>query len=135
MAGDDKWTDYTVSADAYFLTEAPAVIMGRVDSADVFRDAKARWPSGYVLRVKSNGAWELLSTQSNKPVANLASGTADLASQKWHRLALRFQGNRILALLDGAQLAAIEDTTHTHGMFAVGTEWDHIQFDNLDVTP
>ena len=135
MAGDDKWTDYTVSADAYFPTEAAAVIMGRIDSADIFRDAKARWPSGYVLRVKRNGPWELLSTQFNKPVVRLASGSADLTSGQWHRLALRFQGNRILALLDGVQLTAVEDTTHTHGMFAVGTGWNHIQFDNLEATP
>lgn len=135
MAGDDRWTDYTVATDAHFLTAAPAAIMGRIDSADVFRDGKARWPSGYVLRVKPDGIWELLSTQFNKPVVTLASGTAKLDPEKWHRLALRFQGNRIVALLDGAQLAAIEDSAHTHGMFALGTEWDHIQFDNLDLTP
>jgi hypothetical protein len=40
----------------------------------------------------------------------------------------------ITALLDDTQLAAVHDSTHTHGMFALGTEWDHIQFDNLKVT-
>lgn len=29
----------------------------------------------------------------------------------------------------------VEDVAHPHGMFAIGTEWDHIEFDNLRVTP
>jgi len=31
------------------------IVMGRIDSADVFQDANARWPSGYVLRLKLDG--------------------------------------------------------------------------------
>ena len=38
------------------------------------------------------------------------------------------------ASLDGAQLTSAEDNAHTHGMIALGTEWDRIQFDNLRVT-
>jgi hypothetical protein len=82
-----------------------------------------------------NGAWELLSARFKEPVVTLARGTVKFDSEKWHRLALRFQGNSIVAVLDGVQLAAVKDSTHTHGMFALGTEWDHVQFDNLEVTP
>jgi O-glycosyl hydrolase len=135
LAGDDKQTDYAVSADVHFITSAPAAVMGRIDSADVFLDGKARWPSGYVLRLKPDGGWELLCTQFKKPVFTLASGTIKLDPKKWHRLALRFKGSRITALLDGAPLASVEDATHTHGMFALGSEWDHIQFGDLSVTP
>jgi O-glycosyl hydrolase len=135
LAGDDKRADYTIAADVHFITAAPIAVMGRIDSADVFRDGRARWPSGYVLRLKSDGGWELLSTQFKKPVVTLAAGTAKFNPMKWHRLALRFQGNRIAALLDGAPLTSVEDATHTHGMFALGTEWDRMQFDNLSITP
>jgi hypothetical protein len=38
-------------------------------------------------------------------------------------------------MLDAAPLTSVEDATHTHGMFALGSEWDHIQFDDLSVTP
>jgi hypothetical protein len=135
LAGDENWTDYRVTADVRFLTAAPAAVMGRIDSADVFEDENARWPSGYILRVKPDGAWELLSTEFKKIVAILASGTVTLDRSQWHHLELRFLGKRIVASLDGAQLASVEDTLHTHGMFALGSEWDHIQFDNLQVTP
>jgi hypothetical protein len=135
LAGDSDWKDYSVASDIRFLTAAPAAIMGRIDSADVFKDGKAHWPSGYVLRLKPEGAWELLSAEFKKPVVTLASGSVAIDRGKWHRLELRFHGGQIVAALDGTPLATIENSTHTHGMFALGTEWDRIQFDNLSVTP
>jgi hypothetical protein len=50
-------------------------------------------------------------------------------------LELRFHAQQVKVTLDGVVLAAVDDATHAHGMFALGTEWDHIQFDNLQVTP
>ena len=98
LAGDAAWTDYTVSADVRFLTAAPAAVMGRIDSADVFQDGKARWPSGYVLRLKPDGAWELLSAEFKKPAVTLASGSARIDRSQWHRLELRFHGEQIVGL-------------------------------------
>ena len=135
LAGDAKWTDYSVAADVRFLSMAPAALMGRVDSADNFQDDKALWPSGYIFRVKPGGAWELLSQSFGKPAAMLGSGSVKLDSSPWHHLELRFRGKQIIAALDGTQLTSVEDTTHTHGMIALGTEWDRIQFDNLRVMP
>lgn len=135
LAGDASWTDYSVSADVRFLSTSAATVMGRIDSADVFKDGHARWPSGYILRVQPNGAWQLLSAEYKKPLATLASGTANFDRAKWHRVGLHFQGQHIVATLDGAQLTTVDDASHTHGMFALGSEWDHTQFDNLRVTP
>ena len=135
LAGDAEWTDYSVAADVRFLTAAPAAIMGRIDSADVFKDGKAHWPSGYVLRLNPDGEWELLSAEFKTPVVTLASGSVAIDRGKWHRLELRFHDGQIVAVLDGAVLATVENSVHTHGMFALGTEWDRIQFDNLAVTP
>jgi O-glycosyl hydrolase len=134
LAGDAAWTDYVVSADLRFLTAAPAVLLGRIDTADNFQDNKALWPSCYLLRLQPDGAWALISTQMNKPPVTLASGTARIERGQWHHMELRFAGRRITAMLDGAPLATVEDAIHTHGMFALGTEWDRIQFDNLRVT-
>jgi hypothetical protein len=135
LAGDAAWTDYTVAADVRFLSASPVAVIGRIDSADVFQDGNARWPSGYVLRLKPDGVWELLSAEFKKPVTVLASGTAKIESAQWHRLELRFHGKQIVAAMDGAPLATVEDSSHTHGMFALGTEWEHAQFDNLRVAP
>jgi hypothetical protein len=134
LAGDSGWTDYSVAADVRFLTSSPAAIMGRIDTADVFQDGNARWPSGYILRVMPDGAWELLSAEFKKPPVPLASGRTNIDPAQWHHLELRFLGKQIVASMDGTPLTAIENSAHSHGMFALGTEWNHVQFDNLRVT-
>jgi hypothetical protein len=118
-----------------FLSKAPAVVMGRIDSADAFKDEKALWPSAYVLRVNPDGAWQLLSTEYKKPVVTLASGTIALDRNQWHRLELSLHGEQIAVSIDNKALSMVENTAHTHGMFGLGTEWDHVQFDNLHVGP
>lgn len=135
LAGDVRWSDYSVGADVRFLTAAPAAVMGRIDTADVFQDGKALLPSGYVLRLMPDGGWELLSAEFKKPVVKLAAGSVKIDAGQWHHVELRFRGKVVSAWLDGAQLARVEDTTHAHGMFALGTTWDRIQFDNLEVRP
>jgi hypothetical protein len=133
IAGDEAWTDYSISADVHYNSTAPAVVMGRIDSSDVFIDDKARWPSGYILRVRPDGAWELLSTEYKKPAVTLSSGSTPLDGNQWHRLDLGFSGKQITAAIDGKPLLTVENTAHAHGMFGLGTEWDHVQFDNLSV--
>ncbi len=133
LAGNSNWTDYTVSADVHFVSESPAAIMGRIDSSDVFQDEKAHWPSGYILRVRPDGEWVLLSAAFKQPVATFASGTVALDRKQWHRLMLTFRGTTVVATLDGHTLASVESTAHTHGMIGLGSEWNHVQFDNLSV--
>ena len=135
LAGDEGWTDYRVVVDVRFLSQAPAVVIGRIDSSDVFKDEKLPLPSGYGLRVKPDGAWEILSTQYKKPTVTIASGSTAIDRNLWHRLEMSFHGKQIAASLDGRPLATVEDSAHSHGMFALATEWDHIQFDNLSVEP
>jgi hypothetical protein len=135
LAGDDGWTDYRVAADVRFLSQSPAVVMGRIDSANVFLDEKALLPSGYILRVNPDGGWEILSVEYKKPAVTLASGSTAIDRNQWHRLELSFHGKLIEAALDSKTFATVSSTDHTHGMIALGTEWDHIQFDNLSVAP
>ena len=135
LAGDSAWTDYSVAADVRFLSASSVVVMGRIDSADSFQDGNPRWPNGYVLRLKPDGAWELLSSEFKKPVATLASGSSRIDRNQQHRLKLSFHGKQIVASLDGTPLASVENSAHTHGMFGLGTEWNHAQFDNLRVEP
>jgi hypothetical protein len=134
IAGDAGWKDYSVAADVRFVTSAPAVLLGRIDSADVFQDAASHWPSGYVLRLKPDGNWDLLSVEFKKPPTSLASGVASIDRNQWHRMEMRFNGNKIAVFLDGAPLASVESSAHSHGMIGLGTEWDHVQFDNLRVS-
>lgn len=134
LTGDSNRSDYRVSAEALPVTANVITIMGRIDSADVFRDKKTRWPSGYVLQFEKNGGWHLLSAEYKAPLRVLASGSTP-AREGWHQLALSFHADLITAFIDGKQIASVHDTAHKTGMFAVGTDWGRAQFDNLKVDP
>jgi len=135
LAGDADWQNYNVAADVRFLSSAPARLMGRVDSANDWEDdGQSPLPSGYLLSMKSGGEWELSSISFHHPVAMLASGSAAIDRAQWHRLQLEFRSSRIVASLDGRQLASVEDSAHARGMIALGTLWDRVQFDDLQVS-
>jgi hypothetical protein len=135
LAGDADWKDYSVAIDVRFLSSGPATLMGRIDSADDWEDdGKSPLPSGYLLSVRPGGEWELASVAFHHPAATLASGSVAIDRQQWHRLKLEFRGRRIAASVDGRQIASVEDPAHAHGMIALGTEWDRIQFDDLQVS-
>jgi glycosyl hydrolase family 59/glycosyl hydrolase family 59 (putative galactocerebrosidase) len=135
LAGNAAWIDYKVDADVRIADEGSAMIIGRIDSADVFRSHEARLPSGYTFRLHSNGDWELLSSTYRQVTRTLAQGKVAPAQDQWHHLELRFAGQQIAASLDEEPLATVQDSSHAHGMFGVGSEWNHVQFDNLAVTP
>ena len=134
IAGDVLWTDYEVEVDFRLNNSGAATVMGRIESSDVFQDGDAFYPSGYILRVEADGKWNLISATYMKPSISLASGSVSLSPGKWHRFALAFHGRQITAALDGVQLANVFDSSHAHGMFALGTGWNKAQFDNLAVT-
>lgn len=134
LAGDEQWTNYQVSSD-FLLTGTGAVtLLGRIDSANVFKDDKALYPSGYILKLTSGGAWSLLTTSYKNPTRALAHGRFPVEPGRWRHLQLGFHGDSISASLDGKLLATVRDPSHAHGMVGIGTDWNHAQFDNLSVT-
>ena len=135
LAGDANWTDYTLSTDLFFDTAEEATLIGRIDSADVFQDGNARWPSAYVLLLRRNGDWRILDSRFKRAPRTLASGTVPLGDHRWHTMQLTFRGPQIAATLDGKSLATVHDATHKSGMIAFGTDWGRAQFDNLSVQP
>ena len=135
LAGDATWSDYRVATDFLLNGNGPITVMGHIDSADVFQDGKARWPSGYVFSMDVTGKWTLSSFNYKKPTLNLASGSEKITTEKWHHAELSFKADQISVSLDGKVLFSGTDSSHAHGMFAIGTGWNHAQFDNLSITP
>ena len=131
--GSADWSDYEVSTDAMIEERGSVTLVGRIDSADVFQDGKARWVSGYLLSVQQDGTWELDSTKFKTPTNKLASGKVPVQLKTWHKLALAFKGTAIRASIDGALVANVTDTSHAKGMAGIGTAWNTAQFDNLSI--
>jgi galactosylceramidase len=134
LAGDVGWSDYRVAVDFLITGDGPVTLMGRIDSADVFKDGKALWPSGYVLSIEPTGKWTLSTAAYKVPTRALASGVMPASAGKWGHAELFFKGTQVSAVCNGKVLATVSDTAHTHGMFALGTAWKRAQFDNLSVT-
>jgi len=133
LAGDEHWTDYSVSADVEVPNAGIGTVFGRIDSADVFEDGEALYPSGYGLLLRSNGDWQLVSTAYHQPTRVLDQGEIPQQPDQWHHLELRFDGSAIAAFIDGAKVASTADSAHTHGMFALGSNWKQVQFAHLQV--
>jgi hypothetical protein len=131
--GNADWSDYEVSTDAMIEEPGSVTLAGRIDSADVFQDNKARWVSGYVLSLQQDGTWELNNTKFNSPSNKLASGKVTSQLKTWHHLALAFKGSSIQVSIDGAPFGNVTDTSHTKGMAGIGTAWNTAQFDNFAV--
>lgn len=131
MVGDPRWWgNYQVSANALLKQKGAVELLGRVDS-------QQHNAAGYHLRVSDTGQWKLYSQDVHTRNRTLASGSVDaVGTGSWHRLALRFAGDRITALLDGKKLAAVRDDGHTTGQVGLRVDgWLRAQFDNLRVTP
>ena len=134
LAGNAEWADYRVGSDIKFIGQGSAMVLGRIDSANVFADKNAELPSGYVFQVASGGTWSLLSAEYKKPTRILAPGKFNVNRGNWRHLELAFRGDRVSASLDGKVLASIHDDAHTQGMFGIGTGWNRAQFDNVSIT-
>ncbi|PYT79535.1 MAG: galactosylceramidase [Acidobacteria bacterium] len=131
--GDAHWQDYTLSADALLSGLGDITLLGRIDDADVFKDHKARFPSGYILLVDQNGSWQLDSAAYKLPTVKLGSGKVSFDLRKWHHLVLAFHGEDLVASIDGTQLTHLTDTRHKQGMAGIGSGWNRAEFDNFDV--
>jgi hypothetical protein len=108
--------------------------MGRIDSADIFQEKKAEYPSGYIFRIDREGKWELLSCAYKKATVTLASGQQAPLDDAWHHFRLGFRQREIEAHFDGRILATVESSEHAAGMFGIGSGWNRAQFDELNVS-
>ncbi len=129
LVGDPTWWgDYQVSADAMLDQPGYLELLGRVEgySPDAI--------SGYHFQIADSGQWRLYSQGINGKAITLASGTTSFGVGKWRRLSLRFDGNHIVASIDGRPLASIADMRHTTGQVGfVVSPWKRAEFDNLAV--
>ena len=134
LAGDVDGRDYRVACDVLLTRAGNVTLMGRIDSADVFKDKKAKWPSGYIFSLSADGNWKLINAVYKAQPQTVASGNTRIDFSRWHRAELTFGSTHISAKVDGQSLTAVSDNTHSHGMFGIGTGWNKAQFDNLSVT-
>ena len=131
VMGDPQWQgDYQVSVDAMLEENGWVELVGRSET-----HTRQTYP-GYHLRVQDDGAWRLYAEDAYGMEDTLASGTTPMGVGSWHRLALRFAGDRVTVLVDDRELARVDDRGHTSGMIGLGVSpYRRAQFDDLSITP
>jgi len=154
--GDIRWSDYEVSSDACLEGPGTVALWARVE---FFRD---HGMAGYYLRVDQEGKWELgVARNKHKGTVfytekTLAMGKlADFKPEAWHKLAIRSEGDRLMARVDGEQVVDVTDKTYATGAVGystwaeaiqkdfedvkassvIGTKYGHARYDNLSVHP
>lgn len=128
---DDKWQNYTVSADVHFTDN-------KVESKkDNYVGIGARYNlasndySGYVLKLTETGEVTL-----SKAKSKLVSKTVDgLSPDEWHNLKLKVEDNTITAYLDDEQVIEYvdEENVVNSGRIALYSSYQNNYFDNLKV--
>jgi hypothetical protein len=134
LIGSRCWRDYQVSTDVLVEKSGAAKLFGRVGDLD----QGGQPATGYCLSVSTSGTWDLSSTFWQAPkqstTQSLASGKIDFKADSWHQLQLVFHGEKITALINGKTVADVSDSTQPEGSIALGGDWNHAQFDNLEIT-
>ncbi len=132
--GNLNWNNYTASADVLLEKSGYAQLEGRVGTTNL--DPIGNY-NGYFLRVTDTGSWSILRNNTSGQLTTLRSGsTSALGTNRWHTLALGFNGSTITATIDGAQVGSVSDGTFGAGQVGFGTsQGETAQFDNLSVTP
>jgi hypothetical protein len=144
QVGSQTWTDYEVSVDVRMEEAGSVTLWGHLDRmVPCVEEKKSCWgifsvPEGYSLRVDSDGWWQLNnSSEKGAKVKQVKSGYAPGWEPKtWHNLKLAFHGAALSVLIDGKPAmtnVVASGKPHAHGMVALGTEWNKVQFDNFCV--
>lgn len=139
--GDFRWMNYTAEVDVLFETEEtekekdmPYGMLAIRQTGGGGDGARLERASGYTLKVKQTGAWELY---RRKDV--VASGDAPEGFKKganvWNHLKLEGAENVIRGYINDELVVTYEDEQPiTSGRIGLGCAYTFTQFDNLKVT-
>ena len=134
LIGSRFWRDYQVSAGVLVEKSGAVKFFGRVGDLD----QGGQPATGYCLTVGTSGDWDLSTTFWQAPkksvTQSLATGKTEFKADTWHKLRLVFHGEKITAFINGEPVAEVSDTTQPEGSVALGGDWCHAQFDNLEIT-
>jgi hypothetical protein len=118
IIGENGWRDYTVSARVILPASGTgsqgAALIARFEG---FRGSAVSQFRGYELRVRGNGAWQIV---ANGPAAVLlASGS--VAAARAYALSLTIRGTTITAQINGVVMATVTNRMYRYGPAGLGS--------------
>jgi hypothetical protein len=133
MMGDQGWSNYTVTADAYLAQSGSVELLGRVNTQGTNNNGL----NAYHFRISDTGAWSIVRSDTAWNFTTLASGTTTAPGlNSWHTLSFKMQGSTLTATIDGRTLGSATDSAFTAGQAGLGvTGYQTDQFDNFALAP
>ena len=125
VVGDTLWSDYSVKCEVFFSEPySYASVLSR--ASEMHRSHKPA--EAYQLKLQSSGKWELTAGAKK-----LTSGFIPLPENSWHSIKLDAKGDKIRAIINGQLVSELADSTYSHGMIGMGSSFNLVDFDNLEV--
>lgn len=132
LIGPGALRDFEISCHAMVPEKGSVGLGGRIVKS------KADLAPGYWFEIGTDNRWKLMAYEEvlkNPKVKILAEGTATFAKGRWYRIALRFQGERIGASLDGIDLVSVKDSLFREGACGLMSGWNKACYDNFRIMP
>eukprot|EP01097_Dermamoeba_algensis_P000793 TRINITY_DN1284_c0_g1_i3.p1 TRINITY_DN1284_c0_g1~~TRINITY_DN1284_c0_g1_i3.p1 ORF type:complete len:596 (-),score=140.78 TRINITY_DN1284_c0_g1_i3:106-1893(-) len=124
--GDRTMCDATISSRVLIETSGSAIIGARVPTGGCGN----LYTSGYFFSINQLGQWTF-----SAGLTTLKKGVVSgFGPNQWHTLTLSLIGSIISGSVDGSQLFTVSDSTFQRGWVAIGSSWNHVQFDDFSVT-
>jgi hypothetical protein len=129
-AGNQSWTDYTVSADVQLasLNDYPGGLRGRVNTTTGSNYGVWIYPAEKTLKLFRIGQWNI-----DAGFSQLGQASQLNMDTNWHNLRLAFQGTTIQVYYDNTLVITATDANYAQGAVALDVSNQPISFDNVTV--
>ncbi len=130
--GDDRWSDYTFSADVLFTSEKAESSKTNYVGIGIRYNLADSENSGYSLRLGEDGVLTLMNNKTTVATAEIGN----LDTSVWHTLSLTAIDSTVTCSVDGDVLIEYENeaAANNSGRIALYSDYQNNCFDNLKVT-
>jgi hypothetical protein len=136
VIGNHNWTAVIITVNVSFeYDHGIAMIAARVTSGGC---AVAKIGSSGVVFALNNthgsGNWIISNSTGLTYRFDSGSTASPIVPKSWYQLQLRVTDKDISASIDGMLVSHIPLFNSSNGWVAIGSSWDHVQFDDLIIT-
>lgn len=124
VMGDSRWQSCEVSVDAMIEKSGYVALYGHIMQVNWNGDA----PEAVWLTANEAGDWQLHAGNHM-----LKSGRVPYSADTWHNLRLRFNGDLVIATIDGRSIIETTEAAFPFGLVGFGSGWNNAQFANFSI--
>lgn len=135
IIGDPYWQkSFNVSVDVMIESTGIAFVAVGVSRGGCYAGEQPGPAIIFSINTTNNGMWQL---SANTTLINpLNSGSIPIAAGTWYTITLRVLSDHSEAFVNGNPVGRCElKSTSSTGWVAIGSSWDHVQFDHFQLQP